>query len=302
MEILSLDDHIQAIDHDLLGCPGVGVTFVVRGEEVALIETGTSLTVPATLAGLDELGIAREAVGHIICTHVHMDHSGGAGYLAAALPRAMVYIHSDSIKHMIDPSQLMPSVRRAVGEAAWLLTGDILPTPPERLLPAENLRLDLGNDVIIEALPTPGHSPDHVCFWDCRSKAMFLGDAAGLSMPRYNLAFPVTPTPTYDLDTHRTTLAMLMQQDISRLYITHCGVQDDVQGNISHCIEKLDELVDLVQTALETGNEDIPAIAAQWVPYPSDGPAAVVARSWSEMSVAGMLRLLKKKQQQHQPA
>jgi hypothetical protein len=30
------------------------------------------------------------------------------------------------------------------------------------------------------------------------------------------------------------------------------------------------------------------------VRYPADGPAAVVARSWSDMSVAGMLRYLKK--------
>lgn len=289
MEIIPIDNHITAIDHDLLGIPGIGVTFVVQGDDVCLIETGTSLTVPATLAGLDELGIAREAVSHILCTHVHMDHAGGAGYLADALPRSTVYIHSDSIQHMIDPSILMPSVRRAVGEAAWALTGDILPTPAERLRPTENLRLDLGQDVILEGFPTPGHSPDHVCFRDLRSGGVFLGDAAGLTMPRYNLDFPVTPVPTYNLEAQRTTVAMLQKQDISRLYITHCGANDDVDGNFQRCLDKLDELVAIVDEALEKGDEDIEALAARWIPYPEDGPAVVIAQSWSRMSVAGLL-------------
>ncbi len=298
MEVIPIDSHITAIDHDLLGIPGVGVTYVVHGDDVALVETGTSLTVPNTLAGLDELGIAREAVGHIICTHIHMDHAGGAGYLAEALPNARVYIHSDTMEHLVDPSRLMPGVRRAVGEAAWLLTGDILPTPPERLLPAETLRLDLGQQVVLEALPTPGHSPDHVSFWDHRSGGLFLGDAAGLSMPRYNLHFPVTPVPTYHLEDHRATMEMLCQQDIDRLYITHYGVHTNVQERLTQARDKLEELVALVQAALATGNEaiDVPALAAQWVVYPTNGPAALVAQSWSEMSVAGLLRYFKKRQ------
>ena len=97
MDIHPIDTHITAIDHDLLGLPGVGVTYVVRGEDIALVETGTSLTVPATLAGLEKLGIAREAVGHILCTHVHMDHAGG-GWLSggcAAAGHCVYSLHDD---------------------------------------------------------------------------------------------------------------------------------------------------------------------------------------------------------------
>ena len=79
MELIPVDGHITAIDHELLGLPGIGVSYVVRGDDIALIETGTSPTVAQTLAGLDRLGVAREAVSHILCTHVHMDHAGGAG-------------------------------------------------------------------------------------------------------------------------------------------------------------------------------------------------------------------------------
>jgi glyoxylase-like metal-dependent hydrolase (beta-lactamase superfamily II) len=297
MEIYPIDDHITAIDHHLLGMPGIGVTYVVQGEEVALVETGTSLTVPATLAGLAHLGIARDAVGHILCTHIHMDHAGGAGYLAAELPRAMVYIHTDTMPHLIDPSYLMPSVRRVVGEEAWALTGDMLPIPAERLLPAEHLRIDLGRDVVLEALPTPGHSPDHVCFWDRKRNGLFLGDAAETVMPRYNLRFPVTPAPTYNIEVHRKTLAMLRQQDISRLYITHWGAHDDVDNNFQQALQKVETLYELVKQALAEGDENIAALAARWVAYPTHGTAAMIVRSWSMMSVAGMMRYEKKRRQ-----
>lgn len=297
MELIPVDDHITAVDHNLLGLPGVGVTYVVRGEAVALVETGTSLTVPHTLAGLEALGVRPEEVEHILCTHIHMDHAGGAGYLAAALPRAQVYIHSMTGQHLVDPSKLMPSVRRAVGEEAWPLHGDVRPLPPERLRPAEALRLDLGRGVVLEAIATPGHSPDHLSYRDGKSGGLFIGDAAGLVMDRWALAFPCTPVPTYDLAAHRATIARLQALDLPRIYVTHHGPHDDVAFQLGRAAQKLDELVDLVDRALASGDGDIPALNAHWLGYDPGSPAALVARSWGEMSVAGLIRYETKRHQ-----
>lgn len=290
MELIPVDDHITAVDHNLLGLPGVGVSYVVRGETIAVIETGTALTVPHTLAGLKALGVRPEEVEHILCTHIHMDHAGGAGYLAAALPRASVYINSMTGQHLVDPSKLMPSVRRAVGEEAWPLHGDIKPIAPERLRPAENLRLDLGRDIVLTAISTPGHSPDHLSYRDSKSGGLFIGDAAGLVMDRWALAFPCTPVPTYDLAAHRDTIARLQALNLPRIYVTHHGPHDDVAFQLGRAAEKLDELAALVDGALERGDPDIAALNARWLGYDADGPAALVARSWGEMSVAGLIR------------
>ncbi|NJM07594.1 MBL fold metallo-hydrolase [Candidatus Gracilibacteria bacterium] len=295
MELIPIDTHISAIDHGLLGLPGVGACYVVQGDAVALVESGTSLTVEATLAGLARLGVAPEAVEHILLTHVHMDHAGGAGYLAAALPRARVYIHSASAPHLSDPSRLIPSVRRAVGEAIWPLHGAILPIAPERLSAAEHLRLDLGRDVIIEALPTPGHSPDHISYWDRRSGGLFIGDAAGLCMPRYGLELVVTPPPAYDLVAQQQTIALLRGQHIERIYLTHFGAHKEVAERLARADECLQDLVALVDAALQDPGIDVAALARRWLPYPDEAPAALVAQSWGEMSVAGLLRYERKR-------
>lgn len=301
MEIIPVDDHITAIDHELLERPGVGVTYVVRGEAIALIETGTARTAPRTLAGLEQLGIPREAVSHIICTHIHMDHAGGAGHLAEALPNATVYIHSMSIPHLVDPSRLMNSSRRAVGEAAWPLHGEMLPIPEARLQPAENMRLDLGRDVVLEAIATPGHSPDHLSYRDLKNGGLFIGDAAGLDMPLHNLFLPCTPPPTYDLEAQRNTIALLRKQDISRLYVTHWGPHDDVDAKLQRAWDKLEELVEIVLAAMAAGEEDIPAINARWLPEARmDYPGALIAQSWGEMSVVGLMRYERKRQEREQ--
>ncbi|MCU0490844.1 MAG: MBL fold metallo-hydrolase [Chloroflexaceae bacterium] len=297
MELITVDSHITAIDHNLLGLPGVGACYVVQGESVALIETGTAVSAAATLAGLAQLGIAPEAVEHILCTHIHVDHTGGAGHLAAALPRANIYINSHMAPHLAEPTKLMASSRRAIGERAWPLHGDMLPIPLERILPSENLRLDLGRDVVLEAKATPGHSPDHTSFWDRRSGGLFIGDAAALVMDRYGLFFPCTPPPTYDLEAMRTTVATLRQQQPSRLYITHFGPHDDSDAILARTQERLEELVHVVHEAMTAGEEDVPVLNNRWLHYSADNPAALVAESWGEMSIAGMLRYEKKRQQ-----
>jgi glyoxylase-like metal-dependent hydrolase (beta-lactamase superfamily II) len=298
MEIIPIDDHITAIDHDLLNLPGVGATYVVRGDSVALIETGTSLTVPATLAGLEQLGIKPEAVDYILCTHIHMDHAGGAGYLAEALPRAQIYINSEMHPFMQDPTRLMASSRRAIGEEAWPLHGDMKPLEIERLHAAENLRLDLGRDVVLEAIATPGHSPDHLSYRDLKSGGLFIGDAAGLVMDRHDIFLPVTPPPTYNLETQRNTIAMLRRQNLPRIFVTHFGPHDNVDELLARAEAMIEELASMVATALDKGEDvDVEALAAQWLPYDPEAPGAIVAECWSGMSVAGMLRYEKKHRQ-----
>jgi glyoxylase-like metal-dependent hydrolase (beta-lactamase superfamily II) len=296
MQLIQLDAHLSAIDHDLLATPRVGATYVLRGDEVALVETGTSLTVSATLAGLERLGVRREEVAHILCTHVHMDHAGGAGYLARALPRATVYIHSSTAQFLVQPERLMASVRRAVGEEMWPLHGDVLPLDPARLRPAESLRLDLGRGVTIEGLPTPGHSPDHVAFREGRGGGLFVGDAAGVAMREWGLVRPVTPPPAYNYAAQLDTLAALRARagDFSRLFFTHFGPSDDVAGTLAALDEGLRALAEGVRAAFEAGDEDIDAITARLLPVDRSQESGPVAYAWARMSVAGLLRYFKK--------
>jgi len=293
-EIIPIDETITAIDHDLFGMPGVGVTYVVRGDpdNVALIETGTSLTAPTTLAGLDELGIPREAIRHIICTHIHMDHAGGAGPLAEALPDAEVYINSATAGFLVDPRKLLPSTRRAVGEVMWPAQGTINPLPPMRLCPAETLRLDLGRGVVVEAIASPGHSADHIAFFAAHNGALFAGDACGIAMPHWGLSpRPVTPPPGFDLEAQIETYERLSALPIAHLLVTHCGPVAGGAAALRAQHQHLLDAAEIVGAAAEGGNPDIADLAARLLPA-DDHP---VLQAWSQMSIAGMVRYFQKK-------
>src|SRR3569832_1910954 len=53
--------------------------LVVAGGEAALVDVGTSRSVPRLLQVLADKRIAREQVRYVMITHVHLDHAGGAG-------------------------------------------------------------------------------------------------------------------------------------------------------------------------------------------------------------------------------
>jgi glyoxylase-like metal-dependent hydrolase (beta-lactamase superfamily II) len=292
--LLPIDDRITAIDHDLLGIPSLGVAYIVRGDpdQFALIETGTSLTVPATLAGLDQLDIPRAAIRAIICTHVHMDHAGGAGLLAEALPDAPVYIHSASAEHLIDPTKLLASTRRAVGEILWPRQGTIHPLPADRLRPAETLRLDLGRGVVLQAIATPGHSDDHIAFREERSGALFVGDACGIMLPHYGIGpYPVNPPPSFDLDQQIVTYERLLTLPITRLLVTHCGAIDSVDATMREQHLKLLEVAEAVRIAIEREQLDTPALAARLLPAGDND----LLRIWSEMTIDGVAHYFRKR-------
>ena len=55
----------------------VSAYLLVRGREVALVDTGTPLSDAEIGAGLKAAGLGWDAVRHVIITHNHTDHGGG---------------------------------------------------------------------------------------------------------------------------------------------------------------------------------------------------------------------------------
>lgn len=291
-----LADHISMIDNGLLNTDGFGATYVVRGDSVALIETGTSLTADATLQGLEQLGISRDAVEHILLTHVHMDHAGGAGALARELPNASVYIHEMTAPHLSDPTRLLRSVERAVGPM-WPLYGTVVPITAERLRPANGLRLDLGGGIVIEAIPTPGHSPDHLAFWDAHSGTLWSGDAIGIVMSTHRVPFAVTPPPAFDLPDQLATFERLAAMPISTLLPSHFGPTPTPPADaIAEMRERLLALRDATRAGMAEAELPIDRIVDQLLPTrrPLDPALDFVVRETIAMSVRGMQRYLER--------
>ena len=140
--------------------------FLPQDDGWTVVETGPTPCIPPLLNALDQAGIDRAEVRRVFVTHIHLDHAGGLGAIAQSLPNATLYAHEAGAPHLVDPSRLIASARRAWGEAADPLWGTILPVPAERLVALHGGESFPVRGGTLTAIPTPGHARHHLAFLD----------------------------------------------------------------------------------------------------------------------------------------
>jgi glyoxylase-like metal-dependent hydrolase (beta-lactamase superfamily II) len=84
---------------------GYGSVYILDADRPAVVDTGLGTNVDTLLDAIDDVGI--DHLDAILTTHIHLDHAGGAGFLAEAFPDATVYAHDIGVRHLVDPSRLV---------------------------------------------------------------------------------------------------------------------------------------------------------------------------------------------------
>ena len=157
-ERLPFDAETHLADVGMFGQQDFGAVYLIDDEAKAIVETGTSKDVRAILDAVREFGLRPADVDHVIVSHVHLDHAGGAGFLLKEMPNATVYVHERGYKHLVDPSKLVASAASALGDMAEEF-GTMAPIPPDRLRAVtDGETLDLGGRVL-RFFDSPGHAP-----------------------------------------------------------------------------------------------------------------------------------------------
>ena len=184
-----------------------------------IVDVGPSSTAPALISALDKLKIHR--LDYILLTHIHLDHAGGIGQIAARFPKTPIVCHPGAIPHLRDPSQLWDSAKKVLGSMAAAY-GSIAPVGSNPLLDAEKF----ASDAIL-ALVTPGHASHHISYKT--DTHLFAGETGGgfyaLSRDRYYLR-PATP-PRFFLQTALHSIDLLIRNNPSAICYSHYGWRGD---------------------------------------------------------------------------
>jgi glyoxylase-like metal-dependent hydrolase (beta-lactamase superfamily II) len=223
--------------------------LVVENARAAFVDVGTAFSVPALLAALDARGVPREAVDHVILTHVHLDHAGGAGQLMQALPTARLVVHPRGARHMIDPAKLWAGASEVYGAETMRRTyGELVPVPAERVVEApDGFTLELGGRPLV-FLDTPGHARHHACVWDETSRSMFTGDTFGLSYrelagSRGAFILPTTTPVQFEPEALKASIDRLVSYGPRAMLLTHYSRVDEVSRLAAELRLRIDELV-----------------------------------------------------------
>ncbi|MGC4114960.1 MAG: MBL fold metallo-hydrolase [Myxococcales bacterium] len=208
--------------------PHLAACYVVKGKDsAAVVETGHAAAVPRILKALEQVGLARSAVSHVVVTHVHLDHAGGAGALMRELPQATLIAHPRGARHMVDPTKLWAGTVQVYGEEnTKTLYGDPVAIAAERVKEApDGFSLDLGNRKLT-CLDAPGHAKHHLVVHDEATRGFFTGDCFGLAYPELDTAagpffYPTTTPVQFDPAALHKTIDRILSFAPERLYLTH---------------------------------------------------------------------------------
>jgi glyoxylase-like metal-dependent hydrolase (beta-lactamase superfamily II) len=226
-------------------------TAFVIANAATLIEPGPAICIPPLHEALKRLGMNK--LRYIIPTHIHMDHAGGTGTLAKLYPEAKVLVHPRGLKHAIDPSRLIDSVKMVWGDNFEDNFGPITAIPESRIKTVEDGEVIHAGDRNLQFIYTPGHAPHHIAIFDHKIKGLFCGEALG--MPGYQL--PTAAPMSFDLENYLSTIDKLQHSDleIKMLIYSHGGIELDPGKCMSRAAENARALGDIVLQALEQGKK-----------------------------------------------
>lgn len=239
MNIRKVNDFTYLIDLEPMGIENTIASYVLRGDKVAIIETGPTVSIGNLLSGLEKIGIKTDEVDYVAVSHVHIDHAGGAGTLLHYLPNAKLLVHERGAPHLINPEKLWTQTKLVLREIAELYE-EIEPVPKEKVIIAtDGMKIDLGQNVELEVLETLGHASHHLSFYESGGNGIFSGDAAGIYLNRFDVVVPTTPAP-FDLEITLASIARLAEMKPKNLYYTHFGHVDDAIGRLENYRDRLE--------------------------------------------------------------
>jgi glyoxylase-like metal-dependent hydrolase (beta-lactamase superfamily II) len=260
--ITELGHDVYEIDTQLAGYPGITAGYLILGERPCLVETGTAPSAPVVRDALAALGVGPHDLATVVVTHIHLDHAGGAGDIAAMFGDAEVVVHERGARHLADPARLMSSARMVYGDALDTLFGTMNPTPAGRIRTVgERGTVDLGGGRRLDSHYSPGHARHHVGLIDSVSGDLYVGDAAGVYIPETGDLRPATPPPDFDLDTALGSVRMFAALRPQRLLFSHYGPVADVEETLARSAEEIRLWVEETRAARRAGLDFDHAVA-----------------------------------------
>jgi len=240
--------------------------YLVVDDKIALVETGCAVQNPDIAEAIQKLGYDLKDLSYILLTHVHPDHTGGAGLLARQAQGARVATHPRTAKLLADPTavaRLMQGRKQIFGADAEERFGAMLPIAEERFEPVEGQDFIPLGERELKVIHTPGHDPYHLCFLDSKTGGLFCGDALGGYFAEVEVVSVSCP-PGADPVLTVQSIEELRRLNPAILFFSHGGATRGVDKILREAADHARTNAEITLKALQKG-EDGKEIARQLI-------------------------------------
>ncbi len=179
-------------------------TYVIKDKLSLLIDPGLTQFLPALIEDMQRDGIDPKDIELIANTHLHGDHCWA----------------NDAFKKLSGAEILLHPAQKKFGQAAAVQTSQFFGVSAvefteDRIL--DDDKLSLG-ETEFELIPSPGHSPDSVCYYCPNDKVLICGDVI------FNQNTGRVDLPGGSAEQLKASIERLSQLDIEYLLPGHMDI------------------------------------------------------------------------------
>src|SRR6056297_2975628 len=256
------------ITHELHALGHISLpAFFLKTEAPAVIDAGMSLMGERYIQEIREMTNGR-GPAYLFLTHMHYDHCGSAAMLKNAFP-GMQICCSEAGERVLERPRAIQTIRelnrsaidhyKALGEDVPG-TSDFEPFSVDRVL-ADGETVELGADLSLKAISTPGHTRDSMSFYIPERKILFTGEALGVRADNgYIFSEWLSSYEAYVQSMERLTAL-----DVDVLCIAHGCVLTgaDARAHMQRTVEYCAYFRDLIEKTLDATGGDVETAKAR---------------------------------------
>lgn len=259
MGFLEQLDNISVIDTNMFGNPKYMSAYLVKGKELALIDTGLPSQLETVRAGIKAYGFSVSDISFIFVTHCeHNDHSGNVAPILRESPKASVYINPIGVEFLTNPSGENAKMAKKFPNAELRPRFEEMePVPPSRIKYLNDGDVfDLGNNEKLKIIFAPGHQPSGIVILEENYRGLFINDLVGNYFADADANYTLN---SYRVD-HRQgikSLQKLIDLPVKYLYLGHYGIVDRPKQVITRAIGNMQKLLDIGTQYMKEGRPEL---------------------------------------------